>query len=290
VEEETTAPRPTQPQYERYRRSDVFSVGAVIGKCFSIWARKLGTLLWIMVIVFSPLIAYNAVQVVGEPFPTDLVDPEADEPEFRADVAWRIFGEFVGSTLLGFVAQAAVIYAVLQELRGERVSVGESLRVGMARILPVVGVALAAGLCIGLVPGFALGVPFGLGAYLLLVPLVPLSLAWYAYFSCTLWVAVPAVVVERTGVFGALVRSAKLTHGHKWRVLGILAILFAVQMGVGTVAGIAALASVKAGLVLQLAVALLIGALTATAAAVGYHDLRRAKEGVGVEDLLAVFE
>jgi hypothetical protein len=36
-------------------------------------------------------------------------------------------------------------------------------------------------------------------------------------------------------------------------------------------------------------VALVLGALNATVAAVGYHDLRVAKEGVGVEDLVKVF-
>ena len=289
MEEETTAPRPTRPQYERYRQAEGFLVGEVIGKSFSVWARKLATLLLIMVIVYSPLVVYKAVQVVGEPFPTEIFDPEADEPELRNDVMWRMLGESAGAILLGFVAQAAVIYAVLQELRGERVSVGESLRVGMARILPVLGVALATGICIGFVPVLAVSLPLSLGASILLLPLVPLAVAWYLYFWCTLWVAVPAVVVERTGVFGALGRSAKLAYGDKWRILGILLILFAIQVGARFVTGAATMASLKVGIVLELATALLVGALSATVAAVGYRDLRRAKEGVGVEDLLKVF-
>ena len=36
--------------------------------------------------------------------------------------------------------------------------------------------------------------------------------------------------------------------------------------------------------------ALLIGSLAATMTAVAYHDLRRAKEGIGVKDLVRVFE
>jgi len=270
----TPAPRPTQPQYERYRRSDVFSVGAVIGKSFSVWARKLATLLLIMVVVYAPLIVYKAFQVFGEPFP-----PET----------WRLGGEAAGTLLLSFIAQAAVIYAVLQELRGEPVRVGESLRVALVRFFPVLGVTLVM-LFLFLGGGLILVLGVVLGGPLVLLIVVPLGAIWFGYLMCALWVTVPAVIVERAGVSGALGRSVKLTKGHRWRILGIVLILGAVQWGSGFVVGITALASVKVGIVLEVGLALLIGALTATSAAVGYHDLRRAKEGVGVEDLLKVFE
>jgi hypothetical protein len=273
VDEVNPAPRPTQPQYERYRRSDVFTVGAVIGKSFSIWGRKLPTLLVIMVVVYTPFIAYKALQVVGEPF----------QPE-----TWQSGVEMAGALLLSFIAQAAVIYAVLQELRAEPVRVGESLRVALVRFLPVLGVTLVMLVCIA-VGGAIMGLGAVLGGPVVFLILLPLGLFWFGYLMCALWVTVPAVVVERAGI-GALGRSFELTKGHKWRILGILAILLAVQWALSFVVVFAAIASVKVGIVLEVGASLLIGALTATAAAVGYHDLRRAKEGVGVEDLLQVFE
>jgi len=288
VEEERPAPRPTRTQHQRYRQAESFLVGEVIGKSFSIWARKFATLFLIMVVIYSPLIVYNGVQVLGEPFPAEAFVVEDGEPVFQAAVAWRTGGEFVGTILLSFLAQAAVICAVFQELRGESVSVGESLRVGMARILPVLGVALVTGICIGIVPFFA-GIGVGLAGPILALLLFPVAIAWTLHLWCTLWIAVPAVVVERTGVFGALKRSAKLAHGHKWRILGIVLIVLAIQFGTGLLAGFAALASAKVGLVLGLVIALLVGALGATATAVGYYELRRAKEGVGVDDLVKVF-
>jgi hypothetical protein len=288
VEEERPALRPTQRQYERYRQSGNFLVGEVIGKSFSVFGHKLGVLLAIVVIIYSPLIVYNGIQVVGEPFPTDIVDVEADEPEVRKDVIWRSFGEMIGAALLGLIAQAAVIYGVLQELRGEWVSVGESLRVGLVRILAVLGVSFLTGICIALLPVVAL-VGTTYGSVLLALPLGAAAVAWVLYLMCALWVAVPVVVVERTGVFGALGRSAKLAQGQKWRILGIILILFAIQYGMGMVAMFAALASAKAGLVMEVVIALLLGSLSATIAAVGYHDLRFAKEGVGVDDLIKVF-
>lgn len=286
--EGTPGPRPTRPRYDRYRQSDEFTVGGVVGKTFSVWWRKLLTLLLIMVLIYSPLVVYKGIQVVGEPFSTEVFDFESDEPEFRSDVFWRIVAELVGALLLSFIAQAAVIYAVFQELREERVSVGESLRVALLRLLPVLGVTLAMFIVLGSVP-FLLGLLLGLGGAAVLLLALPLGAVWFFYFWCVLWVSVPAAVVERPGVFGALNRSAKLAAGHKWRILAILLILVAIQWGSGFIVGVANLASVEAGLVLELVITVLLGALTATAAAVGYHDLRRAKEGVGVEDLVKVF-
>jgi len=287
VEEERSAPRPTRTRYARYRQAEGFSLGEVIGKSFSIWGRKMGTLLLIMVIVYSPLVVYKGVQVIGEPLPTEMVSVEDDEVLIHKDVIWRMAGEGIGAFLLSFVAQAAVIFAVLQELRGEQVSVGESLRVSMGRLLPVVGVTLIVFVCL-MATGALMGLAVGLGGLLLLL-LLPFGLFWLCFLWCTLWVAVPAVIVERTGVFGALRRSARLTRGCKWRIMGILLIVLAVQWAGGGLVGVVSMGSVRAGLVIELSAMLLVGALTATSTAVGYHDLRVAKEGVGVDDLLKVF-
>lgn len=269
---------PTESREERYHQSGSFRVGEAVGKSFAVWARKLPTLMAIMTIIYSPLIVYNGVQVIGEPFSANV----------QQGAGSRLLGEFLGTMLLGFVAQAAVIYAVLQELRGESVSVGDSLRVGLVRILAVLGVTLLSAICIAAGP-FLAGLAVGLGGRILLLPLAPVALAWSAYLSCALWVVVPVVVVERAGVMRALGRSSKLAYGHKWRILLILLILLVIQFGIAAVAGVVTMTSVKAGLVLELVIALLFGALSATVAAVGYHDLRRAKEGVGVDDLVKVF-
>lgn len=287
MEEERPAPRPTHTRYARYRQGGGFGVGEVIGKSFSVWGRKMGTLLLIMVIVYAPLVVYKGIQVIGEPLPAEVVTVEDDEVAFHADVAWRMAVELTVTFLLSFIAQAAVIYAILQELREEPVSVGDSLRRSMGRLLPVVGVTLMVSVCF-LPIGVLMGIAVSVGGLLALL-FLPLGVFWFFFIWCTLWVAVPAVIVERTGVFGALRRSARLTRGCKWRIMGILLILGAVQGAGGGLVGFVALGSVKAGIVVELSATLLVGALTATSTAVGYHDLRSAKEGVGVDDLLKVF-
>ena len=55
------------------------------------------------------------------------------------------------------------------------------------------------------------------------------------------------------------------------------------------IVGFLARGSAEAHVIAELAIMPIAGALAATMTAVGYHDLRRAKEGVGVDELLRVF-
>ena len=50
--------------------------------------------------------------------------------------------------LLGLVATGAITYGVFQQLRGQRASLRDCLRVGLARLFPVLGVALLVRLAI----------------------------------------------------------------------------------------------------------------------------------------------
>ena len=56
-----------------------------------------------------------------------------------------------------------------------------------------------------------------------------------------LGLALPALVIERTGVFGALGRSRALVRGRFWAVLGLLVLAFLVTLFsaglVGAIAG-----------------------------------------------------
>jgi len=102
------------------------------------------------------------------------------------------------------------------------------------------------------------------------------------------WVAVPAAVVERSRSF--LRRSWILTRGRRLQVFSILLILYAIDWGVGRLYGV-----VADGLPTLLRVAvwwtqdLLLVALAAVLAVVGYHALRLEKDGVDASDLVEVF-
>jgi len=107
--------------------------------------------------------------------------------------------------------------------------------------------------------------------------------------------AVPAVVVERPGIWGSIKRSAELTKGNRWRVFALLVIFYIVIMGMAWVLGLFGLPIlVPDGTVFAIIVLYAWSGITTTFfavfGAVLYHDLRIAKEGVSTEQIAAVFD
>jgi hypothetical protein len=182
---------------------------------------------------------------------------------------------FLGSFLtlvLSTLSQAVVLYGAFQDMRGRQVSLGDSLKVGLSRFFPIVGLAIL----------MSLGI--GFGVVLLIIPGLILLTMWF--------VSTPVCVVERLGPFRSMARSSQLTKGHRWKILGlfiVLAIGGAIASGV-----IEAALGVMGGAALTLIGGLLWngiwGAFYAIAAVVTYHDLRVAKEGTDIEQIAAVFD
>jgi hypothetical protein len=99
-------------------------------------------------------------------------------------------------------------------------------------------------------------------------------------------------VVERLGPIESMTRSAELTKGHRWKVLGLLLLLgLAVMVGSFILGAILLLwsgttASTIGILVLQA----LFGAYESIIVAVLYSDLRMARDGIDLEQVAAVFD
>jgi uncharacterized membrane protein len=109
----------------------------------------------------------------------------------------------------------------------------------------------------------------------------------------TMWfVAVAACVVERRGPFAAMGRSKQLTKGYRWRIFGLILLVFFVSIVVSVL--IELVLRPAAGTILTFLVTVawtaIWGAYYAVSAAVSYHDLRVAKEGVDIEQIVAVFD
>jgi len=181
------------------------------------------------------------------------------------------------------VLQAALVHGTVADLNGRKASFGDCLSTGLKFLLPAIGLAILE--AIALVFGFVL----------FIVPCVMMALAWS--------VAMPALVVERTGVFGAFGRSAELTRRHRWSILGLACLYFLVSLIVGAVIGgviggvIGAAPGVSSPdrlVLLQIVVSLLLQPVqillvTAGIASV-YYELRSIKEGIGPEALASVFD
>jgi hypothetical protein len=256
---------------QRRHRGAAFGVGRVLGRSFSIWLRNLAPFTILSVIVYSPLLVYAFVTL----------------PTLRRSRDLELYrvSSFVGGWLLGMVVTSALIYGVLEQLRAQRVGMGACLRVGFTRLLPVVGVAI----CVGAIM-FCVAFPFLLLVVLFRAPLLLMLVAAFValIILSRYWLAVPVAVVERPGVIASLRRSSQLTRGAVGSIFLVLLVLQVLQFLAGVVVGLTV--TTPSGIQwATVAVTVVLGTLTAVANAVGYHDLRVAKEGVGIEDLVRVF-
>jgi hypothetical protein len=163
------------------------------------------------------------------------------------------------SVVAGAVLQGALIYAVIQDLNGQRPPITDLVSFGLRNILPLVGVS------------FLLGIAVMLGLILLVVPGVMMACAW-----CT---ATPALIAERTGVIGAFRRSAELTRGNRWRILGLFAIWVVAVLLTSGVMGAFAFLGPAVAVIFNAVLSTVAGAVGATAITVLYVELRRLREG-----------
>ncbi|MBS0362126.1 MAG: hypothetical protein JSR98_12165 [Proteobacteria bacterium] len=196
---------------------------------------------------------------------------------------WAAYSRTLGASfivgLLTLILQATIIHATASDLNGRPVSVADSLRTGLYAFIPLLGI------------GILMGLAVGLGFLLLIVPGVMLALAW-----C---VAVPTYVVERPNLMDVFGRSAELTRGNRWRILGLFCIyvvaFIIVEVVFGIIGGVTNIISfggfpVLTRLIVLPAMQVASALLGATGGTVLYMELRRVREGVGPEGLAALFD
>lgn len=240
-----------------------FSVGSVLARSLGIWIRNLIPFMLLSAFVYSPIIIYTV-------FSIGRIE-QADDPVQTANV-WGIVLTF-GGLLLDVIITGAIIYGVVEELRGRRPSVGASISVGIQRLLPVLGTGLLVALFVGL------------GLLALVIPGVILM--------CRYFVAVPVAVIERPGVGASLTRSKELTDGYKGQIFGMLFLLGIIErllIWILEKVLVDSLAGFKIYAYAILAASIAFGALQAVVAAVTYSDLRENKEGTNAEELGRVFD
>lgn len=239
-----------------------FRIGNVLSRAFQLCVGNFPFFFIIMLIVALP----NLWIEMSKPV---LVPGEA--PNLGSFFA--ILGT---STLLGIVLNtigaAVILYGAFQRLRGQPLQPGAALQRAIARFLPLLGLAILYGL--GLIVGFIL----------LIIPCLILLAMWA--------VVVPACLVEGLGPIQSMSRSTQLTKGHRWQIFGMLFVLgladaiglFILGLILAPIGGVTVVAIVK--LVWTAAWAVYFNCMLIMI----YHDLRVAKEGVGTDQIAAVFD
>lgn len=252
-----------------------FSAGNVISRAFSVTAKNFLTFFIIALVVMGPILVINHVLGVGK------VNVEYEDMVVEgvgtyrvaktADVSWakQIFGMILNTVGQSILA-GALAFGVFQSLRGNKPAVGDCLSRGFARLMPIIGVSLVYGICVGF------------GMLLLVVPGVMIACAWY--------VCVPVTTVEKVGVGDSLNRSGTLTKGYRWSIFGMFLLVILLGLAVTMLlAGVFAALGAVVGAILSGVVLVFIALYSGTLSAVCYHDLRVVKEGVSTEDLVKVF-
>jgi len=237
-----------------------FGSGAVLNQSLQVFGRNCLPFIALALLLISPAYLLTGWLVWEEQF-IQTIPPAALQ-----------LGLTILEALLGFVVHAAVVFGTFRDLQGQKAGFAASFAGGFGSVVPVLAVAIVSGAIVIV------------GLFLLVVPGL--------VFATMYWVAVPAAVVEKTGVKDSLSRSAALTSGCRWKVFGVIVIISVVQAIFER--GIDLLLDYENAIILSMAITLLYSAtftaFGAVASAVTYHQLRRVKEGTGAEEIAAVFD
>jgi hypothetical protein len=254
-----------------------FRVGSVLGRGFSVFFKNLIPFLFLGAVLYSPVIFFTHAVAMAPTTTNNLLT-------------------FVVHQSLALLATAMMMYGTFQQLRGHHASLGASVAGGLARLFPVLGVGFLVLLCLvgASVPIFVLAyvglsAGMGTGTFVLVLLYLPVLIAVY----CMLWVAIPVAVVEKPGILASLRRSAELTKGYRLAIFGLLFVLVLLLLVVAIVLGIllgGRLLDGNTAIVFEHALNVVSMVVMAVITAVGYHDLRLAKDGIDVQELEAVFD
>ena len=246
---------------------------AVVGRNFLAFAGLSLLLYGLPLTILSTIQARYAVNLGATTLDTDAI-------------LWSVYVG-LASMITNTILQGALIYGTVQDMNGQRASLGACLAVGLRNFLPLIGLSIL--FSIALVFGFAL----------LVVPGFMMLTAWA--------VVVPALVADRTGIIGAFSRSAELTRGNRWRIFGLFIVSWIILMVISLVFGAviganvfaAALSgdadAIQAAALNPLSIAVnaisntILALLSATGFAVLYVELRKVREGLGPQWLADVF-
>ena len=258
--------QPPKPSTTAYNAPDAIS-GSV-----RTLAANIGPFAALTALATSPIFLYGLIVLVkpnlfGTPFD---VSDDFSETLFTQLVSIGIV--VLAGVLTTPLATGAVVYGVFQHLRRRPAAFGDCLQVGMRSIFPVLGVAILQGLAISfglmlcIIPGFFVMVMF--------------------------YVAIPVAVEERTGAIGAMRRSVELTEGCRMQIFGVVASLAGLNYGVNQLLSILSPEEGFGGVTILMSATtnVFLTALTATASAVTYYQLRSMKESINIDEIATVFD
>ena len=257
----------------RVRAGSSIDLGDVSSQALAVFARRWIAACGLILVEFSLIAGVAAIL----PFAAQIFAVAAGLDRIAVLRSAGFNGAFVGIVLVAAIGATAVAHAAIalmafRDATGRATSFATALASALARSPSSIVATLLSWLCLTL------------GLTALVVP----GLIVASLFA----VAIPAGVVEGLGPLASLARSAALTRGDRWRVLGFLLV---VDLGLGLanlflVRLVYAVSTPGLSALFFFLLALLVGALGQIALGVLYVHLRAAREGVDVEWIASVFD
>ncbi|MCZ6604645.1 MAG: hypothetical protein O7A03_05820 [Alphaproteobacteria bacterium] len=244
-------------------------IRAALGKGAAVLFGDIRLFVIIAAVIYSPLFGW-----------TVLTEPTALETEEDWD---DLLGVAISALLLQLLVAGAVAHATALLLLGRTANVLACLTTALERFFTVLGITLFQLVLIG--------VPMLVGLTLVSTGAAIGAVVVFAavigglFILAVWWVAIPACVIEGHSVRHSLERSAELTGGYRWKVLGLVLsiglISISIQMILAalTMPGEASLGFVKTMNLISAGVTALIATFAYIVAAVTFHELRTNKQG-----------
>lgn len=256
------------------RRIAPLGVGTIVSECFSLLLRHFGS---VAILAFVPTLMGLSITgvLIGWDKALGLAQP--------AIVNVRLVIEFALSIIVQLVTYGMTTALLVQLAYDAKLQRPLRLRL-------YIGLALRTALPIAVLSFFS-GLLVWFGILMLVVP----GLWIFAALSM-----MPAVVVIENAAFRGLGRSAALTKGYRWPVLGALGSVAVVTGIIGFITPVVTNLTIEAIGVNQTSIVLILLATSALSAigfglssittALTYARLREIKEGVSVSDIADVFD
>jgi hypothetical protein len=263
-------------------------IGEILDASVKVYRSNFRTLTLAVLVVIAPITVLGTLITASTAENAfNYTDTSATTVE---DEGTFIAGQLISSLLSGLafaVALAACFHGVMRGYIGEGATWQESVRFGLKRLLPIIGLMLL--FLVMLLPLlFVLGILVAI-----FWPLVFLAVAGFIWLAVRLSLAVPAMLAEDIGPPSAIGRSFNLVGGRWWPTFGALVAMFILvgilQGLVGLLMGIAfadaeneLLAAIVFTIISTLAYVVTLPIQSAVFTLL-YYDLRVRKEGYDLQ-------
>jgi hypothetical protein len=230
----------------KHGSSGAFGIGQVLSTSYGV---VVGHFFVFFVLALVAGIPDLVIEILSPQKPPDWIGAVAPgveaapiTPALRALSPWIVVPLVLAGIALKFILSAAATYLMIADLRSTAFRLGEALAAGLRALLPLLGIMLVLML---MFLGFAIVVGFiwaaltygivqdpksPLGALVIPLFVVPVVIV-----ALRLSLIVPVLVAERAGPVTSMRRSADLTKGSIWRILGLFVVVGLILLAINAV-------------------------------------------------------